>query len=70
MTEITFIQFMANLWIIMAALFTTVVWCPFLVHVTKWHEEPPTLKKLLLMLILMLAPLMFVWLLLMVVGWV
>lgn len=70
MTEITYQQFMANLFIITSTLFIAVVWCPLTVHVTKWKEEPPTMKKALILLLLNLFPLILVWITAVLVGWI
>ena len=56
MTEVPFEVLMADLCILCGGL-VTVPWCKVLTEILRWHTEPPTLKKAVILFVGIFIPL-------------
>lgn len=54
MSEIT----LDHWFLVGVALFTAQIWTPCVIEITKWHREPATLKKAVLLFVLIPLPLL------------
>ena len=66
MSDIPFIVLLADAFLLASGLFTAMAWCPFLVEILKWHTEPPTLKKTLILCFGLFIPIVITYILVMI----
>jgi len=61
MSEIPFEWLVADALIIAMGLFTAIDWCPFLIYLTKWREDPITIQKVVVLGGGLFVPLLICW---------
>lgn len=61
MVDVPDVVLLADGLLLLAALFTALVWCPFMIRITEWHKDPVTLRKMAILFVGLFVPLALTW---------